>query len=170
MRYLITFSDLKENTREVSQNLTDIKVKSYIEESENIDIKSALGDALFLDLKEHTENYELLMNGGTYESKCGEKRVFVGVKKALCYYVLARLMKNGDYNVTRFGLVQKQTEYSQPTDYKEKVTAYSDVFVVADRYLKECVKYLDDCRGQYPIYQGKGKIKSNRIVYRILGE
>ncbi len=167
---LITPSDVKTKARDISQYVSDEKIQIYIEESENIDIKNALGDALFLDIKEHPDNYASLLDGGVYETNCGEKRVFTGLKAALVYYSYARLVKNGDGNVNRFGFVKKDSEYSTRSDLKEKVMAYNDAFSVADRYLKECVRYLNDCNSQYPLYKGKGRIVANRTVFRIIGE
>ena len=48
--------------------------------------------------------------------------------------------------------------------------AYDDAFSIADRYLKECVRFLQDKKDDYPLYRGNGKIKANRTVYRVLGD
>lgn len=53
---------------------------------------------------------------------------------------------------------------------KEKVIAYNDAFNIADRYLKECVQYLNDRNKDFPLYKGRGKLKANRTVFRIIGE
>jgi hypothetical protein len=45
---------------------------------------------------------------------------------------------------------------------------YSDACSIADRYLKECVLYLKECG--MPLYNGEGKLKSNRTVFRVIGE
>ena len=79
-------------------------------------------------------------------------------------------MKNVDYNVDRFGTSMKQGEYSSNAAYKEKVTAYNDAFAVGDVYLKECVIYLKENKDKYPLYNGMGKITSNRTRYKIVGE
>lgn len=157
-------------SRGMSVHVDEDKIETYIRESESIDIKSALGDALYLDVKEHPEKYELLLDGGIYEDKRGEKKMLMGIKTALAYYTYARIVKNGDGNVTRYGFVQKEDEYSSLTDIKEKVMAYDDAFSIADRYLKECVMFLEDKKNDYPLYKGNGKIKANRTVYRVLGD
>lgn len=92
-------------------------------------MKLALGDALLLDVKEHQENYDELLNGGSYDAGYGEKRSFVGLKTALAYYTYARIVKNGDGNVTRFGFMNKNNEYSSRSDFKEKLMAYNDAFL-----------------------------------------
>lgn len=169
-QYLITPDEVKKNARSIARLVSNDKIQVYIEESENIDIKNALGDSLYLDVVEKQENYDILLNGGEYKTKRGERKVFVGLKKALSYFTHARLMKNGDYNVDRYGMTNKNSEYSSHTEYKEKVTAYNDAFDVAERYLKECVVYLNENKDSFPLYKGNGGIRANRTVFRVLGE
>lgn len=169
-KYLITTLEVSTLSRGMSIHIEESDIEQYIRESESIDIKSALGDSFFLELKDNPEKYSLLLDGGVYEDKNGYKKSLTGLKTALAYYTYARVVKNGDRNVTRFGLVQKESEYSSHTELKEKVMAYNDAFSIADRYLKECVMFLDENNEDYPLYQGKGKIKSNRVVCRIIGE
>lgn len=102
-KYLVTTDEVAGLSRGMSTHIEENKVEIYIRESENIDIKAALGDALFLDIKENPLKYEFLLNGGRYELKNGDVRLFAGIKTALAYYTYARIVKNGDGNVTRFG-------------------------------------------------------------------
>ena len=167
--YLITTSEVSTLSRGMSVHVDEDKIETYIRESESIDIKSALGDALYLDVKDNPDKYKLLLEGGIYEGKDG-KQLLTGLKTALAYYTYARIVKNGDGNVTRYGFVQKENEYSSHIEFKEKVMAYDDAFSIADRYLKECVRFLQDKKDDYPLYRGNGKIKANRTVYRVLGD
>ena len=169
-QYLITAEEVSKLSRDMSIHLDDSKIETYIRESENIDIKSALGDALFLEVKEHPEKLdtETIPNLYTFDAKKLKERHIS--TKELAYYTYARIVKNGDGNVTRFGFVNKESEYSSRPDIKEKVMAYNDTFSIADRYLKECVQYLNDCKNDFPLYNGGGKLKANRTVYRIIGE
>lgn len=154
----------------MSVHIDTEKIETYIRESENIDLKSALGDALFLDVKEHPDNYSELLDGSSYDVQCGGRRSFVGLKAALAYYTYARIVKNGDGSVTRLGFMSKDNEYSSRSDFKEKLMAYNDAFSVADRYLKECVRYLNDNKESFPLYRGNGGLTANRVTCRILGE
>lgn len=169
-QYLITVSEVQTLARDMSQHVDKQRLEVYIRESENLDLKGALGDALFLDVKEHPEKYSVLLDGGVYEIECGDKKVFTGLKSALAYYTFARIIKNGDGNVTRFGFVNKESSDSSRPDIKEKVMAYNDAFSVANTYLKECVSYLNNNKQRFPLYKGKGGIKANKTVYKILGE
>ena len=140
-QYLITTDEVSKLARTMSVHIDTEKIETYIRESENIDLKSALGDALFLDVKEHPDNYSELLDGSSYDVQCGGRRSFVGLKAALAYYTYARIVKNGDGSVTRLGFMSKDNEYSSRSDFKEKLMAYNDAFSVADRYLKEHVEF-----------------------------
>lgn len=167
--YLITTDEVGTLTRGMSVYVDKEKIEAYISEAENMDIRPALGDALFLDIKAEQDKYQLLLVGGEYETKCGDKKLLVGLKSALAYYSYARLVKNGDGYVTRFGFLNKENEYSGRPEFKEKLQAYNDAFDVASRYMKECVDYLNENRDRFPLFR-KGKIKTNGTTYKIIGE
>ena len=80
--YLITPDEVANLSRGMSVHVSDEKIEIYLSESENLDVKTALGDALFLDIKANPDKYELLLSGGEYETKCGEKKLLVGLKSA----------------------------------------------------------------------------------------
>lgn len=164
--YLITHDEVSTLAREVSQHLERQKIETYIREAENIEVRKALGDDLFIAIKQNPEQYTLLLEGGTYES-CGGLHMFQGLKTALAYYSYARIIKNGDNHVTRFGFVQKEDEYSRKPESKDKVIAYNDAMSVANSYMKECLDYL--VATKTPLYKGEG-IKSNVVQFRIIGE
>ncbi len=69
------------------------KINTYIRESEDIDLKSSLGDELLMDIRLNPEKYNDLLNGGEYKDKCGYKHTFSGLKTALAYYTYARIVK-----------------------------------------------------------------------------
>ena len=139
------------------------RVNSFIREAENIDLKPTLG-YLLEKIKQDPSKYTLLLEGGEYESECGEKKVLVGLKSALAYYTYSRIIKSGDLNIARFGAVYKEVGESSRLTEKERVIASNDAYAVANRYLQECVEYLSsDCKQ-------KRTIKSNRIIYKVIGD
>lgn len=169
-QYLITFDEVGYLSRPMSIHVDREKIDAYIRESEDIDLRSALGDSLLLDIKANPDRYGTLLDGGEYENACGEKRSLKGLKIALAYFVYARIVKNADDNVTRFGFVNKDGDYSSRPDYREKSMAYNDAYSVAASYLKECVAYLNANKQDYPLYKGKGGIKSNLTTYKVIGD
>lgn len=168
-QYLITTDEVSELARTISAHIGPEKIDVYIRESQDMDLKVALGDALLLDIFEHQENYSELLDGCSYKTKCG-MRSFAGLKTSLAYYTYARIVKNGDSNVTRFGFMNKDSEYSSRPDFKEKLMAYNDAFSIAERYLNECVRYLNDNKDRYPLYSGKRGIRANGATYKVHGE
>ena len=98
MQQLIIPNEAKAMARGISKHVTDDKVNIYIEESENIDIKRALGDAMFLDVKANpdTEANAIRCSGGEYLDRHGETRYFNQTQQAIHYNINARLNKNDD--------------------------------------------------------------------------
>lgn len=170
MELLTTTDNVKRNTRPISGQILDTKIAIYIDESEQIDIKPRLGDALFLDVKRDPYKYDVLLNGGEYTDSKGREKTFKGLVASLNYFTYARIVKNNDLNVVSFANVYKENEYSSRVEHKEKVAAYNDAFMVADMYLQDCLRYLNDNVDKFPLYEGKGKMKANKVTYRVIGE
>ena len=166
-RHLINAKEAAELSR---PNYADSSIiNACIEEAEQLDIKAALGDSLFLRLLNSDSDLGILMEGGEYE-RCGERRVFPGLKKTLAYYIYARVVKNGSSVQTRFAFVNKQDDHSNTSDFKDRMQAYNDAFSIADRYLKQCLDYILANKELFPDYRGHGRIKNNRVVTRIIGD
>ena len=170
MTHLIKTNEVSELSRPISGHIQDERISTYIRESEDIDLKASLGDELLMDIRNNPEEYTDLLNGGTYKDKCGCKHTFSGLKTTLAYYSYARIVKNNDINVTRFGVTYKEDDYSNKVSVKERVLAYNDAFSIADNYLHECVLYLSENKERYPLYKGIGRVKANRIKFRTIGE
>jgi len=167
MRHLLKPHEVGELARPCDAD--DAVIERAIEEAELLDIKPKLGDELFLRLLTHVE-YSVLLNGGHYKDQCGKPRVFAGLKRALAYYVWARCVKTGTSHLTRFGFVEKRDDYSAMTEYKQRQVAYNDAFATADGYIKECLAYIQAKPEIFADYTQGGKIKANRVKYKIIGE
>lgn len=167
-KFLITTDEVLLLARGMSVHLEEDKIETYLREAENIDVRAALGDELLLDIKEHPDNYDLLLNGGTYQTKCGSTRLLIGLKSALAYYTYARIVKCGDLNVTRFGSVLNDSEESSRPSFKEKMQAYNDAFSIAANYMQECVDYLRETN--HPLHSKKNTIRVNGTNYKVIGE
>ncbi|WP_163320151.1 hypothetical protein [Dysgonomonas sp. 520] len=176
MKHLTTIEKIKQNTRFVSKHIDDNKINLCIEEAERLDVKPQIGDDLFLSLMEWVENpdqdnqpdYTLLMQGGVYQRKDGQKREFKGLQSALNYYVYARLVKMNNFSLTRFGFVEKQDQYSQQAELKERLAAEKDARSIADTYMVECLEYLRVNNEKFTAFRG-GKQK-NRLRISSIGD
>ncbi|TFD92788.1 hypothetical protein E2605_18265 [Dysgonomonas capnocytophagoides] len=181
MKHLTTIENLKSSSsRFISSKLDDGRIEPYIDESEQMNIKSQIGDALFINILEYVNaddksgfpDYSILLNGGTYQIKnCDndfEKRSFKGLIEALNYYVWSRIVKNNNYTLTRYGLVNKNDPYSANAELKERLAVEKDALSIADKYLSECIDYLKANKSQFPLFK-KGK-QRNRLRIRVIGD
>ena len=122
----------------------EAKLIAYITEAEQMNIKPALGEELFLDILTEGEDnnlFKVLLNGGTYKDCCECTHSFVGLKVTLSYYVYAQNVMTGDFQSTRFGTVIKSGDYSREISSKERSDCYNNALEVAHYYLQECVAY-----------------------------
>lgn len=174
-KHLTTVEKIKNDTRFVSSHIEAIRIEPLIKESEQINIKNQIGDALFLDLLSYVEaedkssfpDYSILLNGGTYEDKCNDTRSLNGLIETLNYYVFARMIKINDFVMTRTGYKVKQDQHSDRPDLKDRLAQEKDALSIADSYMTECLLYLKNNRSKFPKFK-KGK-QRNRIVGRIIG-
>lgn len=141
-------------------NADEQKVMRYISEAEQINIKPKLGDDLFLRLKAGKEY--LLLNGGTYERN-GKRYQLNGIKKALAYYTYSRLLESSSVDLTRQGVVNRRSEYSDEASREELLSASRETYTIADRYMDECLLYINDkCSND--------NVNSNRTKIKIIGK
>lgn len=171
--HLITPEDVRALARNSSAQLDPREVSTYIEEAEQLDLKPAIGTALYLRLLNDTgdtqDNMKLLY-GGSYNTCCGDTAMYAGVRKALAYYVYGRIVKNGGRTATRFGFVDKRDEHSYQVDYKERLNMANDATLVADSYMKETLNYIESS-GLYPEYKAcNGGMKNRRVTIKAIGE
>lgn len=165
---LIQTYEVSELARECGSE--DSLILKAIEESELNDIRPAIGDIAYSSLKKDMEKYDLLLDGGEYDAPCGGVRMFVGLKTTLAYYTWARLAKTSPYNLTRFGFVVKNDDYSSRPEWSERQAAYNDAYSIADSYMRDCLEYIkavglfDDCCG------GSVDQNTTRSFTRIIGD
>jgi len=144
MRHLVEPEELVLLGRPIGKGVSPDKLLAFITEAEQLYVKPALGDALFLDVLARGDTYEpylLLLGGGVYEGDCGNRYELVGLKTAVAYYVYAQNVMSGDFNSTRYGMVLKDGDYSSHVSAKERSDHYNNTLEVANQYLRQCVEY-----------------------------
>lgn len=122
------------------------KIERYIEEAELVKIKPAIGDDLFVKIKDvdyEDERIDMLLDGGVYEIG-GEYRQFAGLKRTLSYYAYSMLIESSSLELTRQGAVVRRSDYSDEADREERIAASRETYAIADRYMEECLVYLRD--------------------------
>lgn len=144
MEHLITLTEVVNSGRPINPSIKENQLLAYICEAEQLNVKPVLGDRLFLDILEHgeeNEQYQRLLAGGTYSASDGSIYSFVGLKTCISYFVFAKIVMVGDFQVTRFGTVLKDSDFSTHISSKERADSYNDALEVANSYLSDCVRY-----------------------------
>lgn len=116
------------------------KALAYIVEAEQNNIKPAIGDDLYIQLKEGGQTF--LLEGGIYERN-GKRYYLNGIKKALAYFVISRLYESSTTELTRQGVVNRRSEYSDNADNSEIISVSRETYAIANRYMEEVERYLD---------------------------
>lgn len=186
MNHIIVPEEVREYGRAMSQHVDKKVLEALIQETENMDIRPVLGAVFFQNLVEADREdsfVKLLLNGGyyphifdpTFDATFQQEAIvldahFQGLKAAVAYYVQAKLVKTNDNQITRFGVMQKDSEYGTRPSYSERNDQYNDLASIADQYLRDTLEYLNIYRERYPLFGCKGSIRNNRTIYRIIGE
>ena len=111
--------------KQISKTVADAKLEDIIIQTQIDDIRPLLGDKLFNDLMNNTDDYDTLMDGGVYTYN-GITYQNYGLKAVIAYYVYARYMMFGSVTDTPFGLVEKlNAQDSKPVDYPIKKSLYT---------------------------------------------
>ena len=154
--HIISIAGFRALARPTSAHLNEDEVNKFIEECEDIYIIPAIGLEMFNRLLEDDvikgTDEDILLNGGEWSEdncRCGGNRLrrCHGIRKALSYFVYARMIQNDGGIVTRTGFVKHNDEYASRDDDKNRVRKYDEVMQVAETYLSTSLDYLSHLRG-----------------------
>lgn len=179
MKHIVTTEEIRDLGRPISSKVDDDKLLSYIYETERLNVKPILGDKLFakvlgyLDSTQSVEdeNMEILLNGGEYTDKRNDFHMLSGLKMAISYFVYAQYVMDGDFQLTRAGVVVKDNAYSSHISSKERSDCYNNALTAANGFLNEVKDFIRDKFPQYYRQRNKtGLIPTSSIVIRKIGE
>lgn len=134
---LITIDEFLNSGLPVSEDIRIATVENAIKTAEIFWLKNLISDENYIDLIENPEtelNYTLL-EGGSVTSPRGTKYV-AGIKAALHHYVFA-LILNDNLRATRYGSVEKDSEYSKLADAQ-------DIEIIAREHVEIAESFVDD--------------------------
>lgn len=133
MDLIITPEEVGVLSRPISQHIDHAQISAYITEVESLQIRPNLGASLLADIKANADKYSCLLNGSDGVSG--------GLRKAVAYYVYAKIIKQGATIATRFGAVEKTDEHSVRMEQERKDNIFRECSNIADAYMMEVVKY-----------------------------
>ena len=107
MRNLITYEEISQLARPCTTDRD--MAEAMIAEAQRVELKPRLGDALYLKLiaDEPEERFKVLLEGGEWKSDCGDN-LLTGIKTALAYYALARIVRDGNIHAIRLVLCVRE--------------------------------------------------------------
>ena len=157
---IIDYNDIRA-IRPIADNINDTKrLKTYIDEVEELDIVPVLGARLMKIIREYKESGTVppdtiteeqaknLMNGCYFTLKgCGGGETHCnGLRKAAAYLVYSRFVRNNPTNVTAFGVKFKDTQYSEDVDEGNIIRQLNEAYKIGTAYINQCVDYLKSIR------------------------
>ena len=170
MKNLITYEEISQLARPCTTD--EDMAAAMIAEAQRVEIKPRLGDALYLKLMEETpeDRFKVLLEGGVWEDKCKGQNLLTGIRTALAYYALARIVRDGNIQATTYGTVVKDDQYSVDPERAERQRQYRELFSQADCYMAEALTFIAKNCEAFPEYKAPGKMRSNRMTIRTIGK
>lgn len=154
---LLTVEQFRELARPTSIHLDEEAVQAYIRESEDAYIIPAISYRQFKGAVECENNTPwdksfddtfapvIFLDGGEWTPEQGEDKGLVqwcsGVRKALAYFVYARMQRADGNIISRAGAMRHREDRADHTD-DTKLKQYNDAMDMAEKYLADCVRYL----------------------------
>lgn len=182
---LVTAEQVKTLGRPIGKMVAENKLNAFIREAERLHIKPLLGDDLYLmlldaissdtgEIKDDAdERLKLLLDGGIYdeadykENTENKKHLLDGVRIALSYYVYAEDVMSGDFEITRFGVVTTNNNFSTHISRNYRSDLYNNTIDKANAYMDECVTF---CKISGLIKEkGKSKVNIGGCTIRKIG-
>jgi hypothetical protein len=143
----------------------DALLLPHIVTAQNLDIKPALGVVFFTDLIANylEANYQKLLKGDTYTFE-GESYEFVGLEPAIAAYTMARRRRGSASIDSPFGLVTKESQFSQPADSKAVAASIAEAQEIGIGYLDQAITYLNHNASLFPKWEVAcdGNVKKTR--------
>ena len=156
-KHLITPDEFRALARPSSEHLDDDEVNAFITECEDrfiipplgyANYKACVTDSPFASTFDDTFKPVTLITGGEWKQKqkCGcdaGKEILMyccGLKKALAYFVYAKMLRSDGSIVERAGFMQHRDAYADHVNDSSKAQ-YNDVMGMAEKYLSDCMLY-----------------------------
>lgn len=126
--------------RAIAKNIEDLqRIEPYIEETEKLDVIPVIGAELYKKIDDDSSEFNELLNGGYYNN---DTCYFEGLISAIAYLSYSRFVINNAVNVTAFGVVFKQTQFSEKVDEATLFRHANETKKIGFEYLSQCYEYL----------------------------
>jgi hypothetical protein len=152
MRRLVTLSDIQEIKPLARSTDLVTKVDIAIDEAQEYDVCSLIGQSFFLEILENTESFKDLLNEKNYTYQ-NRRYQNCGLKKVIALYAYRRLKNDMNEHDTAYGTMIKTNPYSQGISEATKVRQLKEIESQALSAWGKVRHYLDVHRESYPLWQ-----------------
>ena len=174
---ILSVEQFRELARPTSIHLDEEEVTAFIRECEDAYIIPAISYANYKSAafgSEWDETFDDSFNGAVFVD--GGEWVFVacngdkelrynyGLRKALAYFVYAKMLRADGTIISRTGAMRHRDEYSDHVD-DSKLKQYNDVMQLAEHYLASCLEYY-----KYHQKQNIKSVKTTRARIKAIGD
>lgn len=156
---IVSFEEFRQLARPTSTHIDESEVMTYIRECEDERIIPVLGWRNFKAAAnmvntwggtfDDTFSPNIFLDGGEWSEnivdadgkKSMQQHYTNGVKKAISYFVYAKLLRADGTIISRSGAMRHRSDESDHVD-DGKLRQYNDTMSLAEMYLSECLLYL----------------------------
>lgn len=144
MNLLINKSDFAKYNM-VSKGVESSRLDTFIGEAQFIDLKCAIGDALYYDVLSNINNpdYQNLIKGSTFTASDGIEKEQYGLKAVLVYFSWSRYILKSAVVDTSFSVVQKTNTWSEPIGQSTKRDIRDESRQIAFKHWEIVKEYLE---------------------------
>lgn len=171
--YLITQSDIQK-----FHPIGDIpqgRIDPFIISAQELDLKPVLNESLYYDFitKYNASSdpmftpYQNLLNGTTYEYS-DQTIQYPGIKPMLVAYTMSRFIPMNQVNITRYGIVNKKNDQSEPVSTTQLTYIVNNLRAQATAYQNQLEKFLLQNQTTYPLYGTFPSSVNQRIGVKII--
>lgn len=151
---IITTKDFR-SLRNITYKIDEGKVSMSITQA-HTDLREVLGDAFYFDLVKNKDEaaYGDLLNGSEFNVD-GNVYIHEGIKSLLADYSYARYLYEVNINHSPFGMVQKNSQDSEPIDRNMIKDLVKQVNQDASRKFELIRTYLDSKKDVFTVWAGQ---------------
>lgn len=171
---LITLEDIQDY-KGVTSSLNNVKqLDPFILEAQDFDLRPFLGEELYIALLEDFEakprlqDYGDLFNGSTY-TYAGRTYKHEGIIPILVYYAHSRYLMFSNAHSTKYGMVQKTNDFSDPVSEKTMARLIQQAKSGALIYQERVKQFLDRNTELYPLWKGGHKRRKSGLRLTAIG-
>lgn len=142
---ITTIEDIKK-IRQIAENIQDIRIEPYIEQTEELVIIPAIGIELYREIESDISAHIDILWPKDYEvEECGRmvKKYSPGLIKAISYIAYSKMLLNQQISVTAFGVRTMNSQYSDKAEERDIVRASNEARAVGDTYLSQTLEYIN---------------------------